>query len=163
MKNWSRQLLLAGFVVLIGTTGCSTIPNLVLQNPRYSIRDIRPRVAIALPLSASTIDFDFVLGIDNPNPVSLRLDRVDFNLLINDNSIVDGVSAERIDIPARGVGDVRLRTRVGYNNIRSLFREVSDLVQGNRARYDLRGTVHYNTPIGRMQFPLTIFRSDRDR
>ena len=60
-------------------------------------------------------------------------------------------------IPAHGIGDVRLRTRVGYDNLKTLFRQVADMVQGNRATYTIRGNAYYNTPLGQMRFPLTLY------
>jgi LEA14-like dessication related protein len=149
--------LVLGFVTL-SLAGCSSVARaLNIVNPSYSIRDIRPRVDIALPLSASSIDFDFTLGVDNPNSVGLRLDRVDFDLLINENPVMNSVSNDpRVEIPPRGFGNVHLRTRVGYDNLRSIFREVADVVQGNRARYTIRGNAYYDTPIGQMRFPVTV-------
>ena len=44
--------------VALSLSGCSTLANLNIVNPSYSLRDIRPHVAIALPLSASSIDLD---------------------------------------------------------------------------------------------------------
>jgi len=142
-------------------SGCSSVAQaLNIVNPRYSIRDIQPRVAIALPLSASSIDFDFTLGVDNPNSVGLRLDHVDFDLLVNDNAVLNSVSNDpRVEIPARGLGTVHLRTRLGYENARSLFRDIADAVQGNRAKYEIRGNAYYNTPMGQMRFPVTVFSS----
>ena len=93
-----------------------------------------PHVAIALPLSPSAIDLDFTIVVDNPNPVGLRLDWLDFDLAINDTPILTSVRAEQgVHIPAHGVGDVHLRTRVGYENLKTLFRQIADMVQGNRA------------------------------
>lgn len=149
-------------VVTITLSGCSTLAKAVnIENPRYSIREIRPRVDIAIPLSASSIDFDFTVGIDNPNSVGIKLAKLDFNLLVNDNPILDSVSDQNISIPARGYGDIRLRSRVGYDNIRNLWREVLDLVQGQRARYEIRGNAYYDTPIGRMRFPVTVYSTER--
>jgi LEA14-like dessication related protein len=138
-------------------SGCSQVAQaLNIENPRYSIRDIRPRVDIALPLTASTIDFDFILGVDNPNSVGLRLDRLDFDLLVNDQHLLNSTSTQNVQIPSRGLGEVHLRSRVGYENIRSIFREVADVINGNRAQYALRGTAYYNTPVGALQFPVTV-------
>lgn len=142
-------------------SGCSSIARgLNIVNPSYSIRDIRPHVAIALPLSASTIDFDFNLGVDNPNSVGLRLSGVDFDLLVNGNQLVRSSSVDSVQIPARGLGLVHLRTSVGYNNIRSIFTQVADLIQGNRAQYQVRGNAYYDTPVGRLTFPVTVYSSD---
>jgi LEA14-like dessication related protein len=130
-----------------------------IQNPRYSFRDIRPRVNVALPLSASTIDFDFNLGIDNPNNVGLRLDRVDFDVFVNSQQIVNTSSQQGVRIPARGYGEAHLLARVGYENIRSIFNQIADVIQGNRANYELRGNAWYDTPAGPLQFPLTVYSS----
>jgi LEA14-like dessication related protein len=140
-------------------TGCSTVQKaLNIENPRYSIRDIRPRVDIALPLSASSIDVDFNIEVDNPNRVGIRLDEIDFNLFINDNRVLDSVSRQGIDIPANGIGDVRLTTRIGYSQIRNLWSEMVDIFSGRqRARYEIRGNAYYATPIGRLKLPVTVY------
>lgn len=148
-------LVLAAMTVL---TGCSTLARtLNIVDPKFTIRDIRPRVDVALPLSASSIDFDFVLGVENPNSVGLRLDQVDFSLFANDRRLIDTVSQQNVSIPANGFGDVRLTARVGYNNLRSIWREVVDAIQGNRARYEVRGNAYFQTPVGRMRFPVTVY------
>ena len=141
----------------LALSACSSVAQaLNIENPRYSIRDIRPRVDIALPLSASSIDFDFILGVDNPNSVGLRLDRVDFDLLVNDQHLLNSTSTQNVQIPSRGFGEVHLRSRVGYDNIRSIFRQVTDVINGNRAQYALRGTAYYDTPVGALRFPVTV-------
>jgi len=152
--------ILAGVALLF--TRCAAVQSaLNIENPRYAIRDIHPRVDIAIPLSASTIDIDFALEVDNPNTVGLRLDQVDFGLLINDTRVLDSISQQDIRIPANGRGDVNLRTRIGYQNVRSLWNEIVDVVQGNRARYELRGNAYYDTPVGRLKFPVTVYSSGR--
>ena len=146
-------------LLTLSFSGCSTLAKAVnIENPRYSFRNIRPNVSLALPLSASTLDLDFTLAVDNPNSVGLRLDRVDFDLFINDNPVLRSVSRDpRIQIPARGVGDVRLTSRVTYENLRELARTIFDDVQGNRARYEMRGNAYYDTPVGSLRFPVTVF------
>ena len=128
-----------------------------IENPRYSIRDIRPRVDIAIPLSASSIDVDFAIEVDNPNTVGLRLDQIDFDLLVNDVRAVRSTSRQGVQIPANGVGQIQLRSRIGYQNIRTMWGEVLDAIRGERARYEVRGTAHYDTPVGRLSFPVTVY------
>jgi LEA14-like dessication related protein len=146
-------LLLA--VISASVTGCSTLH---VVNPTYSIRQIRPHVAIALPLSESAIDFDFNLIVDNPNAVGIRLDAIDFDLLVNGSPLLQSISTQQgIHIPARGYGEARLRTRVTYQTARAVFREVAESIQGNRAHYELRGTAYYHTPLGQLRFPVTVY------
>lgn len=148
----------AGAMLLL--TGCAALQSaLDIQNPRYSLRDVRPRVAVAIPLSASTIDLDFDIEVDNPNDVGLRLDGIDFDLLVNNRQVLESVSRQDVRIPANGRGLVPLRTRIGYNSIRSIWGEVVDMISGRRANYEIRGTAHYDTPAGRLSFPLTVYSS----
>src|SRR5204863_9327692 len=111
-RDHMKKIFLAAVTVLC--FGCTSLRNLNIVNPSYSLRDIRPHVAIALPLSASSIDLDFDVGVDNPNSVGLHLNRLDFDVLVNDNPLLTQVSTPQgISIPARGVGQVHLKTRIG--------------------------------------------------
>jgi LEA14-like dessication related protein len=148
-------------LVLLLLPGCTTLLN--IENPDYSIRSITPRVSMAIPLSSSFIDFDIAIGIDNPNTIGITLDEIDFDLFVNGSQIVRAISAQDVRIPARGFGTVQMSTRVHYQSLRSLFQEVADIVRGERARYELRGTAYYRTPLGRMGLPFTIYGDQSTR
>ena len=144
-------------VVTLSLSGCSTIGRaLNIVNPSYSIRNVQPHVNVALPLQASTIDFDITLGVDNPNSVGLNLARLDFGLLVNGNRLIDSVNSDRISIPARGSSDVFLRARVGYQQIPSLFQQIVSVIQGQRANYQVQGNAYFDTPLGQMRFPVSV-------
>lgn len=161
-RNLTYGAVLASFcialaLVTISLSGCSTIASAMnIVNPSYSIRDVRPHVSLALPLTASSIDFDFTVGVDNPNSVGLNLSRLDFGVLVNGNHVIDSVSSDRIAIPARGANDVHLRARVGYQEIPNLFQQIANVVQGNRANYQVQGTAWFDTPAGQMHFPVNV-------
>lgn len=151
-------LCVAMAMVTLLTWGCQSVVPRNLINPSYALRGVVPHVAISLPLSASAIDFDFTIVVDNPNPVGLNLEWLDFDLAINDTPILSSVRADQgVHIPAHGMGDVHLRTRVGYSNLKALFREIAEVVQGNRARYAIQGNAYYRTPFGLKRFPLTLY------
>ncbi|HSP14506.1 MAG TPA: LEA type 2 family protein [Thermoanaerobaculia bacterium] len=144
-------------LVTLSLSGCSTVANaLNIVNPTYTIRDVRPHVSLALPLTASSIDFDFNVAVDNPNSVSLNLARLDFGILVNGNHVIDSFSSDRVVIPARGANDVHLRARVGYQQIPNLFNEIVNVVQGNRANYQVQGTAWFDTPAGQLHFPVNV-------
>ncbi|HEY0370593.1 MAG TPA: LEA type 2 family protein [Thermoanaerobaculia bacterium] len=157
LATFLTALSIVSGVAVFLLSGCAAVQQaLNIENPRYAIRDIRPRVDIAIPLSASSIDIDFNLEVDNPNSVGLRLDQLDFDLLINDTHVLESVSRQGLRVPANGVGNVQLQTRIGYQNIRSLWSEVVDIVRGQRAHYELRGNAYYDTPLGRLKFPVAV-------
>lgn len=144
--------------LILAAAGCNTLRDLQIENPDYRLRDVQPRVSLALPLSASTIDFDMLVEVENPNRVGLNLDRVDFDLFVNNQRVVDSSTRDRVRIPANGIGQIRLRANVGYEDLRGIFREIADMVQGERANYEIRGRAYYDTPIGEMNFPFTVYR-----
>jgi len=154
-----KRTLPLALLTIVLLSGCAAVQSaLNIENPRYALRDIRPRVDIAIPLSASSIDIDFNLEVENPNSVGLRLDQLDFNLLINDTRVLDSTTRQRLNIPANGTGDVQLRTRIGYQNIRTLWTEIVDIASGRqRAKYELRGNAYYDTPVGKLKFPVTVY------
>lgn len=157
VMKWRVIALLAMLPLL--TAGCQSLAGLQIVNPSYFIRQVHPHVSFALPLSASSIDLDFDIGVKNPNRVGLNLERIDFDVLVNESHVVDGVSSDRVSIPAHGTGEVRLRTSIGYGNLRSLFREVADVIQGDRARYQVQGRAYYRTPLGLLDFPFDVAKS----
>jgi len=141
--------------ILFLLSNCNTLANLHIVNPSYSLRGVNPRVNFGIP---PTMDFDFTVGVDNPNAVELRLDHFDFDLLINNNRVLNNVRSDQgVHIPARGAGDVHLTSHVTYDNLRSIFNEVANIVQGNRATYAIQGSAYYDTPAGRLQFPVTVY------
>jgi LEA14-like dessication related protein len=149
--------LLGLAIVTLAFAGCSNIGRaLNIVNPNYTIRNVQPHVSIALPLNASSIDFDFTVGVDNPNSVGLNLARLDFGVLVNGNRLIDSVNNDRITIPARGSNDVHLRARVGYQQIPNLFQQIANVVQGQRANYQIEGNAYFDTPLGQMRFPVTV-------
>lgn len=153
-----KRLTILSIVALVSLSGCQTIRDLTIQNPEYVIRSIRPDIQIGLPLSASAIDFDILLEVRNPNSVGLRLDRIDFDLFVDRQRIVQGSALEGVRIPASGTGDVRLRARLGYNEARGLWTELVDALRGDRPEYEVRGTAFYDTPVGRLNLPFTVLR-----
>jgi len=155
--------LLTGLCVMLALvtftlSGCSTVASaLNIVNPTYSLKNIQPHIAIGLPLSTSAIDLDFDLGVDNQNSVGLKMAGLNFDVLVNGNRLLTSQSSNGVNIPANGYGAVHLRSRVGYNEIRSIWGQIVDVIQGNRANYEVRGTASYDTPVGRMNFPVTVY------
>ena len=98
-----------------------------------------------------------MIGVDNPNRISLPVTRLEFDLFADDTHLVSAVSRDRVTIPARGYGEVPVRARVGYTELHDVWNTVVDLITGNRAHYRLAGNAYYDTPIGTMRFPVTVY------
>lgn len=148
MKRASLCALLTAILA-----GCSLWPRNIV-NPTYSIREVRPHVNLGIPPS---IDLQFTVGVNNPNRAELRLNHLDFDLLIDNDLVLTNVhSIQGIHIPGPGYGEVHLTTHLTYANIESIFRHVAEVVQGDRANYTLRGNAYFDTWLGTRRFPITV-------
>ena len=152
-----RKLLFASLAtsLCIALAGCNTLRNLNIINPSYSLRSVSPRVNLGIPPS---VDLDFTINVNNPNPVGLRLDYFDFDLLVDNNPILRNIhSVQGLRIPAQGDSDVHLATHVNYDSIRTIYNEIVNVIQGNRATYGIQGNAYYDTPVGQLRFPVTVY------
>jgi len=152
-----RKLLFASLAtsLCIALAGCNTLRNMNIINPSYSLRSVSPRVNLGIPPS---VDLDFTINVNNPNPVGLRLDYFDFDLLVDNNPILRNIhSVQGLRIPAQGDSDVHLATHVNYDSIRTIYNEIVNVIQGNRATYGIQGNAYYDTPVGQLRFPVTVY------
>lgn len=150
-RLWPLPLLLLA--------GCSSLLN--LKTPEYSLRSITTTPRIAIPLRDSSIDFDFLLEIRNPNGFALTLDQLDLDVFLNNRQVTNTVSSRPVRVPANGIGDARLSTSVDYESIRSLFNEIVNAAERGETDYELRGKAWFQTPLGRMNFPVTVHGTER--
>ena len=104
------------------------------------------------------------MEVDNPNRVGLRLDQIDFDLFINDTRVLDSISQQNINIPANGRGDVQPPHphRLPEHPL-ALERDGGHRQRGQRARYELRGNAYYDTPVGRLKLPVTVYSTQVGR
>lgn len=151
-----RHLIILCLASLLSVTGCRSLLN--VENPDYSILRVVPRVALAFPFERSSIDLEFLIEVDNPNDFALNLDRVDFDLFIDRQKVIQGISNRQIRVPANGVGEVSISTRLDYASLRGVFREVMEVVRGGDPNYELRGKAHYKTPLGSVALPFQIYK-----
>ena len=150
---------LTGVLLLVLLAGCSTLLN--LEEPDYSLRSITTTPRIAIPLRDSTIDFNFLIEIQNPNDFGLTLDGIEVDLFLNGQQITRSVSSYNVRVPASGIGDARLHTTVDYESIRSMFNELVRAVEDGEAEYGLRGKAWFKTPLGRVSFPIDLQGRER--
>ena len=105
--------------------------------------DKPPRVTLAglEPVQVELLEQRFValLRVQNPNPVALPIDGLEYTLAINGSDFAEGVSSQRITVPA--YGEKTLEVGV-VCSIVSLFRQLEQLSRSDgRLRYEIRGSL----------------------
>jgi len=124
------SLSLCGFAVL---TACSSL-NTLEQEPRITLVNLQPvQIQLLEQRYLATI------RIQNPNPVALPIHGLDYAISINGSQFADGVSNQRITIPAYGEKTIELGVT---STIIKLLDQIRRFSENNGAvTYGISGTL----------------------
>jgi len=96
----------------------------------------------------ATIEADAVRQVRNDNDSRVKLEGIDFELLVNDKVAMKGRTTEQVDLPAHGTGLLQLRARTTGEELRGLIGPITGRYLGGDTRFTIRGTAHYRTFLG---------------
>lgn len=141
---WKRTTpWFAGSLILavsLSIIRCASLKDLV-QKPTIEFKRVRPD-----RLSFTEGTFVFQFHTVNPNPVSLSIREIAYELRLNERRFIEGVLQEGIRLPANGASDFDLPVTISYFDF---FRSIQDFVRMDSIRYTLSGSV----PIGPFRIP----------
>ncbi len=147
MKLTHLVLGACGLVLLIA--GCATISSWRgIEKPTASVRNVR---ITGLDFEAAQLAYDLV--ISNPNSVAVTFDGFDYDLQIEQTSLLRGMQTNRVSIAKNSQSRVTVPVSLGYQ-------QLLDTVQSLRGKddfnYALLGNVLLDVPLlGSTKIPLT--------
>ena len=89
------------FVLMIWGIGISGCANLQLDSPKISIVNFTPK-----PIKGFDAEFDIVLKIKNPNAIALPLTGMSYQIALNGEPLLSGVSNDLPTIKAYGEEEI---------------------------------------------------------
>lgn len=114
MKRLSPLSLLAAPLLALSMSGCAPLASLpsVVQVPTFELQSVR-LTGLSLPGGGNPAVASVTLGlrVGNPNPLPVRLARVDARLVI-DGEDVGAVTLPGVNLPARGEGPLVAEVRL---------------------------------------------------
>lgn len=122
-------LLVVLAVLMTACAGMLTRP----EPPRISLIGLKP---VSMDLFEQR--FLVSLRVRNPNPFTLPVRGMDFNMDINGKRFADGISATRVDIPALGEGRVDVEVSSSLFNT---FRQLQSILN-EQTKFDYRINGH---------------------
>jgi len=98
------------------------------------------------------VDFIFNLAVENKNPVSLKLAGLDYDLKIENHSLVSGTTAQAIKIKANSTSTVQLPITLKFDDLKKL---PGKLWNKDKITYQLLSKFNINLPmIGNYAIPV---------
>lgn len=111
------------------------------------------RVDIPFITPNAKIEFKVVLGVKNPNPVAAVLDKFDYQLLLQDQTVSTGAMGTDFRVAAGSNQEMVLPFSITYD---SLTRPILDAIQAREVAVGVKGVSHLSTPIGTLDFPMQV-------
>jgi len=123
--------ILAG--ILISICGCAVLQQLI-DKPEVEFIGVSLNT---VSLFEATPVFKF--KITNPNPMGININKINYNLRINDIKFIKGVSDQQAGIKAASSGILELPVTFNYMDV---FNNVSEFIESDKIYYNLSGSIN---------------------
>jgi len=122
--------LLAASLLL---NACATLKE-TIKEPQVAVDAVKLR-----DITLSGVQLDFLLGIDNPNPLGISVQGLSYNLALDGKQMFDGNTTERVRVPANGHSQVSLPFAIDFEK---LLGGLDALGNKKIVNYELSGSVN---------------------
>jgi len=116
-----------------------------LQNCEIHLYDVRVR-----GIGLRSMDLDVVFEIYNPNSITATLDRMDYEIYVNDKHLASGTIRDRIDIYPYSSKNVETSIQVGYLDV---GKAIWSAIQRGDVEWYVTGWAYISTPLGTLSMP----------
>lgn len=133
------------FLVLTGlvfsAVGCA------IKQPTARIDDVEVR-----DVTTKKIKLDFIVGLKNPNPVGLTVNKLAYTLTVFDKPVVRDTTEKKIKIPSKANVNFKLPVSLTYAD---LIQAGITAVSKGKLKYTLALKITLDTPVGDLTLPVT--------
>ena len=135
-------------IVAVLVAGCAALEDeLARRWPTASVESAR---VAGLDFEAARLALD--VRIDNPNPLAVELDGLDYTLRLDGRRVLSGDRGERLEVPADGSGRVAIPLRIPYREVRAVL---GGLAERDSVRYAVDLGLQVDVPVlGKRRLPL---------
>ncbi|MES9833936.1 MAG: LEA type 2 family protein [Candidatus Thiodiazotropha sp. DIVDIV] len=150
-KIYRQTISLVFLVTLLMFQGCSTLEQagtiISGQQPTAQVKDVK-----LSGLDLNGIDLIFNLQVDNPNPVKIVLDHLDYDLKLSDRSFLKGEQGMGMNLVANGASQVKLPVRMEFEQ---LLKQYGQLEKQDEVPYEIDLGLGFDVPLlGRIRLPV---------
>ena len=134
------------FTLLMTLTSCASFKT-IFKEPEVSFDSVK-----ISGISFNTMDFIFKYKIDNPNAVSLNLESFKYDLFVENNKFISGVSPSPLSIKKEDSSFVEIPVSIEYKELLNVFK---DLASKSSAAYRIESEFSVDLPVfGSRAFPV---------
>lgn len=145
-KSVSAILFACTFILLDGCAALEDLSNSI-QKPKLSVENVR-----VSDFNFEEMELTYDIKVDNPNALSVQMLAYDYNLDINDHSLVTGDQKKELAIEASGASTFQVPMRLNFTDI---YRSVQSLRNADQVSYSFLSNLTFDLPIvGQTKVPV---------
>lgn len=145
MKSKSIFFLL---LVLAMLPGCFIWHRVALKNCEYRLAGTKIK-----ELALTYLRLEVIIDVTNPNSIEVVVDRIKFDLYVNDEKIANASQNVKTRIPSGESVKIRPLVTLDYSKVQLAL---ISAIKKFSATYKVVGTVYFDTAVGSFSFPVTI-------
>ena len=139
----SKSVILTSLFLSFSFNSCQNLLNL-LQQTRIKHPEVSVTKAEVTGLSFSQLEMLFDLKVKNPNSIGIKLQGLDYQVLINENSFLNGNQIQGIDIAAFAENSVNIPVIFKFSE---MYQTISSLMSEDTSVYRLNGGLTFDLPV----------------
>ena len=143
--------LSAAVLTLLGLNACAPVDireSLENQKPTVSVTDQR-----LTRLDFEQVNMAFDIQVENPNPISMTLAGLDYELKLDGHSFVSGKQGRQMKLAAAGASSFELPLSMAFKEI---YTGVKKLKGKDQVPYELTTGLMIDVPLlGKLRYPVT--------
>jgi len=152
VERQGRRLTVAGLIISVfGLSACASLPENLISTPDVKLRDVQ-----VMGLGFKNQTFRLSFDIHNPNPFTLPVKHVSYDVRLDGQRFASGETPSEISVPASG--DTEFAISVELDLLSTAPQLLSIVREGTRSEipYELFGELGVDIPFT----PPVSYRSD---
>ena len=137
-------------VAAASLSGCASMGSLVkkvgFSEPTVEITGVQ-----VLQASIEGVELGFFFQANNPNPIGLNVERIEYEVLLDGKTLGNGSNPNPIALPARGASSFSVTYAISTKDV--IAAGLSALGKKEHT-VEIKATLGVNTPIGVLDFAL---------
>lgn len=154
-----RLALVAALALPAALAGCTGLPDFIAERQaitkaEFSFERVElQHMDIPVVTPNAKADMRVILKVKNPNAVTARLDRLNYEVYLEGYQVGTSAMTEDFSVPAGASKELPLQVAVPYAG---LPEPALQAILARRAQIRVKGVSHVSTPLGRIDYPVDL-------
>jgi LEA14-like dessication related protein len=139
LPKYKCIILLTGALLLLD--GCAALENLSnsIQKPQLTVENVR-----VSDFNFEEMELTYDIKVDNPNALTVQMLAYDYNLDINENTLLSGDQKKELAVEASGASTFQVPMRLNFAEV---YRSIQNLRESEEASYHFLSNLTFDLPV----------------